>query len=295
MPAPVKATASTVDKPAPARRPSPLLTQNRELRPLGIWNWTLPAWAGRLPDGRTYNTCPSAGVCRLVCYARHGTYTWPVVRTRHQANLTFVLDDLPGWRTAMTAELARSRFAGRWVRIHDSGDFFSDAYLTAWLQVMAAQPRVNFYPYTKEVDRFRRLVEPAAPRDFRWIYSYGGRQDQVLDPTVDRVADVFPDQDAITAAGWHSQDASDLLAVLGPAPVGVPANRIPHLRRRQAGRTFRSWQADTRATRRGEAATAGSPPRLRPVTDPATFHRASAPAPAATAADQSGHAPQQAA
>ncbi|HVQ91259.1 MAG TPA: hypothetical protein VMU51_09485 [Mycobacteriales bacterium] len=232
------------------RRPAPLLTQNRELKPLGIWNWTLPAWAGRLPDGRTYNTCPCAGVCRQVCYARHGTYTWPVVKARHQANLAFVLDDLPSWQTALTAELARPRFTGRWVRIHDSGDFFSDPYLTAWLQVMAARPQVRFYAYTKEVDRFRRLVEPAPPANFRWVYSYGGTQDTTLDPATDRVADVFPDQAAIAAAGWHSQDASDLLAVLGPAPVGVPANRIPHLRRRQAGRTFRTWQATTDATRR---------------------------------------------
>ena len=30
------------------KRPVRLLTQNRELRAIGVWNWTLPAWAGRL-------------------------------------------------------------------------------------------------------------------------------------------------------------------------------------------------------------------------------------------------------
>lgn len=230
---------------AGAGRPAPLLTQNRELRAIGVWNWTLPAWAGRLPDGRTYNTCPSAGVCRQVCYARHGTYTWPVVRARHHANLAFVLDDLGGWRAAMTAELGATKFTGRWIRIHDSVDFFSDAYLRAWLEVIAARPAVSFYAYTKEVARFRTIVEPAPPPNFRRVYSYGGLQDTDLDPATDRVADVFPDHEAITAAGWNSQDGSDLLAVLGPTPVGVPANRIPHLRHRQGRRTFRSWQADT--------------------------------------------------
>lgn len=53
-----------------AGRPRRLLTQNREMRAIGVHNWSLPAWAGRLPDGRTYNTCPSAGICRHVCYAR---------------------------------------------------------------------------------------------------------------------------------------------------------------------------------------------------------------------------------
>lgn len=55
-----------------------------------------PAWAGRLPDGRTYTTCPSAGICRHVCYAPNGTYLWPAVHGRHHANLAYVLDDLVG-------------------------------------------------------------------------------------------------------------------------------------------------------------------------------------------------------
>lgn len=52
-------------------RPTRLLTQNRRLREFGVWNWTLPAWAGKFSDtGQNYNTCPSAGVCSQVCYAR---------------------------------------------------------------------------------------------------------------------------------------------------------------------------------------------------------------------------------
>jgi hypothetical protein len=37
----------------------------------------------------------------------------------------FVLDDLAGWETAMLAELAAARHHNGWIRIHDSGDFFS--------------------------------------------------------------------------------------------------------------------------------------------------------------------------
>jgi len=191
--------------PQPVSRPRRLLTQNRRLRDIGVHNWSLPAWAGRLPDGRTYNTCPSAGVCARVCYARHGTYRWPAVLAKHEANLRFLLDDLPSWEQAMCAELAAARFAGGWIRIHDSGDFFSDSYLTTWLRIMRARPEVNFYTYTKEIDRFRRLVEPDPPENFVWVYSYGGTQDDQIDPSTDRVADVFPNAEAITAAGWSSQ------------------------------------------------------------------------------------------
>nr|WP_255520891.1 hypothetical protein [Saccharopolyspora sp. HNM0986] len=233
-----------------AGRPRRLLTQNREMRAIGVHNWSLPAWAGRMSDGRTYNTCPSAGICRHVCYARHGTYTWPAVRAKHESNLRFVHDDLAGWEQAMLTELAAPKFRGSWVRIHDSGDFFSSPYLESWLRIMRARPDTNFYAYTKEVRRFKTVVEPDPPENFLWVYSYGGTQDALLDPAVDRVADVFPDEDAIAEAGWSSQEASDLLAVLGPHLVGVPANNIPHFLKKLAGRRFSEWQAEVDAHRR---------------------------------------------
>jgi hypothetical protein len=226
-------------------RPKRLLTQNSELREIGVWNWTIPALAARLPDGRTVKTCPAAGVCAQVCYARNGTYNFRNVRARHVANLAYVMEDLAGWEAQMTAELQARRMRGKWVRVHDAGDFFADDYTAAWLRIMRACPETQFYAYTKEVTRFRHLVEPDPPGNFRWVYSYGGTQDHLLDPAADRVADVFPDEQAITDAGWHSQDDSDLLAVLGPAPVGIPANNIPQYRRRQGARTLREWQTES--------------------------------------------------
>lgn len=234
-------------------RPQRLLTQNRELRRIGAWNWTLPAWAGRMADGRTYNTCPSAGVCAKACYALQGTYLFPAVRARHQANLAYVLDDPSGWEAQMLAEVGHRRHRGGYVRIHDAGDFFSATYLTAWLRIARATPEATFYSYTKEVELFRKLVEPDPPANFRWVYSFGGTQDGSLDDGRDRVADVFPTIEAMEAAGYADQSESDLLAVLGPPLVGIPANNIPQYRKRLAGRTFRQWQReadDMRAARR---------------------------------------------
>lgn len=263
------------------RRPTRLLTQNSELKPLGVWNWSLPAWAGRLADGRAYNTCPSAGICRFVCYARNGTYRFPAVKAKHEANLTFVLDDPAGWEAAMNRELSAPRFTNRWIRIHDAGDFFSDEYTRAWLRIIRSHPRTMFYAYTKEVARFRRLIEPDPPENFLWVYSYGGTQDTSLDPATDRVADVFPDENGITAAGWSSQEASDLLAVLGPRLVGIPANRIPHFLSRLDGRRFSDWQAEVdteRAERRARRRRAS----LRAVGD--TTGRSAEPSPLRRAA-----------
>jgi len=272
---PDREPVSSAAKPAVVARPQRLLTQNSELKRLGIWNWSIPALAARLPDGRTVRTCPSAGVCGQVCYARAGRYNIPAVRARHLANLRYVLEDPQGWEQAMLTELAARRFDGRWVRIHDAGDFFSDAYLAAWLRIITARPLVNFYAYTKEIGLFRHLVESDPPGNFRWVYSYGGTQDADLNPGTDRVADVFPTEEAIKEAGWHSQTASDLLAVTGPAPVGIPANNIPRFRHRQGGQTFGEWQrrTDARDTEehrpRRRAARATEHPR-RISADPAT-------------------------
>jgi hypothetical protein len=32
---------------------------------------------------------------------------------------------------------------------------------------------------SKEVSRFRRLVEPDPPDNFKWVYSYGGKEDHI--------------------------------------------------------------------------------------------------------------------
>ncbi|WP_410675340.1 GP88 family protein [Amycolatopsis sp. cmx-4-68] len=235
--------------PASPARPRRLLTQNRELRAIGVWNWTLPALAARLPDGRTQVTCPAASACTQICYARNGTYNFPAVKAKHIANLTYVLDDLSGWAEAMIRELSTPRLQGKFVRVHDAGDFFSDAYTMAWCRIMRSCPHVTFYAYTKEIRRFKRLIEPNPPDNFLWVYSYGGREDSFIDADRDRIADVFPDEKSIAEAGWSSQEASDLLAVLGPRLVGVPANHIPHFLKRMGSRRLSDWQAEIDAER----------------------------------------------
>ncbi|NUU20936.1 MAG: hypothetical protein HOV68_05380 [Streptomycetaceae bacterium] len=219
-------------------------TQNSDLRRSGVFAWTLPAFAGRFasdPD-RTYNTCPEAGVCARLCYALTGTYRFSNVKAAHEAKLLRVLDHPDEWEADMAQELTHRRYQGRWIRIHDAGDFFADWYLEAWLRLVRGAPGVNFYCYTKAVSRFRRLVEPDPPTNFKWCYSLGGREDHLIDLDNQRHADVFPDAAAVLEAGYADQSESDLLSVLGPARVGIPANRIPHLLKRQGDHTFGSLQ-----------------------------------------------------
>lgn len=219
-----------------------LLRQNRELREIGVWNWTLPALGARLDDGRTILTCPQAGACASLCYARNGTYLFRNVKAAHARNLKRVLDDLDNWKGEMVAE-ARKRARGGYIRIHDSGDFFSDEYLRAWLDIAAQVPEVTFYCYTKEVSRFKRLVEGNAPANFKWLYSMGGKEDHLIDVENDRHAEVFPSAESLEAAGYFNQEESDVLAIEAPTNrIGIVANNISHFRKRQGAATFGGLQ-----------------------------------------------------
>lgn len=246
------------------------LTQNREMKQDGVWNFTLPAWVIELPDQSHFNVCPQAGACAKFCYARNGTYLFPKVRGKHLNNLLAARDD-PAWTEQMIGELAGYKFRARgvprlipglntvahlsdrvkhWiesggqaVRIHDSGDFFSREYLHKWMQIATAHPQILFYCYTKEVRMFKD--ETSFPDNFLYLFSMGGRQDHLVDVENDRHADVFPDLEAIEKAGYASQHESDLLAVLLPSnKIGIPQNNIPHFKKRLAGRTFAEAQRD---------------------------------------------------
>ena len=250
-----------------------LLTQNREMRADGVWNFTLPAWVIELPDGSHMNVCPNAGACAKFCYARNGTYLFPKVKGKHLSNLLLVRDD-PDWTQVMSEELAHKRFkprreprsvpglnetthlspwvvgwlkyGGQAVRIHDSGDFFSEAYLQGWISIAESFPEILFYAYTKEVVMLKRYIaDGGLPPNLLVVFSMGGKQDHYLVLDEDRHADVFPDLEAIETAGYMSQHESDLLCVLLPTTrVGIPQNNIPHFKKRLEGRTFSQAQRD---------------------------------------------------
>lgn len=253
-------------KPLRDERPRFLL---REMRSAcasspNMWKWTLPAWAGKMDaDGRNYNACPSAGICKDLCFARHGTFKIPSTRQAHQRNLRYVMDDLAGWEQQLTEELHHRRYQRpkTYCRIHDSGDFYSPEYLHAWLRIIRAHPAITFYAYTKQIAEFKEIVCPDPPPNFHWRFGYGGTQDHLIEPG-DPHVDVFPTNAALEEAGYTSQEPSDLLAIYAPETLGIPANNHRHLKKRQGAHTFRALQraadekaAQPRAKRRGPAST----------------------------------------
>ena len=226
-----------------------LLTNgNRELAKDGIFTWTLPALNARLSNGKNHITCPNAGICANLCYARSGTYNFSNVKKAHLAKLEMVLNDLEGWKLQLVLELQAKRYrGGKWVRIHDSGDFFSNAYFEAWVRIARSTPDVRFYAYTKEVKMVKSYT---LPENLIIIFSMGGKQDRLIDTNVDRHADVFPTLEALLDAGYTDQEDSDILAAtMLNNKVGIVVNNIPHLKKKQGVATFASLQRERDARR----------------------------------------------
>jgi len=245
-----------------------LLTNgNSELRADGIYTWTIPALAARLEDGKTFLTCPNAGSCAQLCYARNGTYNFSNVKKAHARNLQLVIDDPELWMVNMILELKAKKFrpigktkdlpypdqfakdwldqGGKAVRIHDAGDFFSREYFVNWWKIAKEIPDVMFYAYTKEVEMVKAEIALAGklPNNLRIIFSMGGKQDYLIDKENDRHAEVFPSMKSLIEAGYTDQEESDLLAFLLPTnKVGIVVNNIPQFKKKQGNATFGQLQ-----------------------------------------------------
>ncbi len=94
--------------------------------------------------------------------------------------------ELARWERAMLAELSRPVFAGVHVELH--GDFPTDGYLTAWLDIARALPGTTFHTVTDEHDRMARLAEPDAPDNFRWDSTDGDVSAADRGPSTERQA-----------------------------------------------------------------------------------------------------------
>lgn len=217
-----------------------LLTQNSDLKKTGIFGWTLPAHWVTLTDGTKFNTCPNAGICAAFCYAKNGTYLFKNVRKAHIEKLELVLNRRLEWIDMMLEELKKKKYDGKFIRIHDAGDFFSEQYANDWIDIATQNPQCIFYTYTKEVKLFKSLL---LPENFIVIFSLGGRQDNLVDKEKDRHSDVFPDYDEMIAAGYNDIGDDDSQAAMNPNfKVGLYRNNISHFVKKMGDKKFSEWQ-----------------------------------------------------
>jgi hypothetical protein len=241
---------------APPESPAEIKNQRRGRQPLkfGRGNGKLPSGVltFSLPAG---HFCPHARRClsradpvtgRLAdgpdaqfrCYAASGEAWAPSVRAArwHNARLLracrsraeavrLILDSLSPF-----AEL---------VRVHDSGDFWSQAYFDSWLEVARARPGTTFYAYTKALPFWARRLAlagtghaPGAVRNFVLTASRGGTHDRLIERHGLRSARVVLSEPEAAGLGLEvdhddchamRHGADFALLIHGPQPRGTPA------------------------------------------------------------------------
>lgn len=65
------------------------------------------------------------------------------------------------------------------IRVHVSGDFFSERYFLAWLNVSLNNPEITFYGYSKATP-FLAKYKKHMPKNFLFTASLGGTKDELI-------------------------------------------------------------------------------------------------------------------
>lgn len=191
------------------KRPSTLIKSNSKLAKSNIWQWSIPAAVTMLVKNnvlKEVNTCPGAGSCLEGCYAQQGGYLFTAAMIAHARNLQFYVNDKQAWKDTIIADIKAKRNLKAF-RIHDSGDFFSIAYLNDWIEIMEALPEVQFYAYTKMIPLFENNKD--IPKNFTVIYSYGGKYDDRINTNVHRHSKVFLTNEDMEQNGYSDTTETD--------------------------------------------------------------------------------------
>lgn len=204
-----------------------LLTQNDKMKKsskasgINIFNFGIVA----LKDSSGFMTCPNAGKCASGCYAQAGTFKFKNVVNAYETRLK--MTRLPDFEALMIAEInlkliqSRSKGLQCLIRIHDSGDFYSKDYTNKWFKIMSyfeSQNDIKFYAYTKMVSQFKSMV---VPNNLTLIYSFGGKEDHLIDCTKDRHSQVFQSEAELIAAGYSDASHNDTVAIGDSIRVGL--------------------------------------------------------------------------
>jgi hypothetical protein len=127
------------------------------------------------------------------------------------------------------------------VRIHESGDFYSLAYLQAWVKVAQANPDLKFYCYSKSLHIFQEFGVANLPENFYLTASYGGAFDSMIDaglfPRYSKVVMTDADADALGLEVDHDDshcfgDAPFALLVHSTQPKGSDWGKAIRQRRK---------------------------------------------------------------
>ena len=181
-----------------------LLTQNSKIKKtskhfgVNLFNFSIPAYKSKSGE----ITCPLAGECVKFCYAQKGFYKlsskWAELKFEATKKESFI-DDMIKDIKAKKAEF---------VRVHDSGDYYSKEYLLKWFEIAKKMPDIKFYSYTNNINMIKKLK--SIPENYDFIFSDSGKQSNLIDKKVDRHTKIFKSLEDLEKAGYKNASEYDL-------------------------------------------------------------------------------------
>jgi hypothetical protein len=131
------------------------------------------------------------------------------------------------------------------IRIHESGDFWTENYMKAWMMVAQGRPEQKFYAYTKSLGMWYNLRD-IIPSNFYLTASHGGTLDYLLDKHSDvftRVAHVVYTEEQAAELDLEIDhddshclgDKSFALLVHGSQRAGTEASQSISQRKKEGG------------------------------------------------------------
>ena len=186
-----------------------LLTQNTKIKETGnylkkkVFNFSIPAYKSE--TGKI--TCPFADKCIKFCYAQKGNYKrFPSVRNGMEKK--YQLTKQTNFVELMNKEIIKKK--PDFIRVHDSGDYYSPEYLNKWLTIAEQNPKVKFYSYTNSIKFIKDLK--TIPENFDFIFSDSGKQVNLIDINKDRHTKIFNSIESLNKLGYKNSSKIDLFA-----------------------------------------------------------------------------------
>ena len=146
-----------------------------------------------------------ADSCVKFCYAKKGAYIWSNVKPAFEKR--YQLSKTDKFVEAMNAEIRKKK--PDYVRVHDSGDYYSRAYLKKWIDIANSNPSVRFYSYTNMVDM---MLKTSLPDNYDIIFSDSGKQKHLIDETRHRHTKIFSSHSDLVSNNYVDASSIDLMA-----------------------------------------------------------------------------------
>jgi ABC-type Zn uptake system ZnuABC Zn-binding protein ZnuA len=146
-----------------------------------------------------------ADKCVAFCYAKKGAYIWRNVKPAFE--MRYQLSKTDKFIAKINAEITLKE--PEYIRVHDSGDYYSKEYLNKWIEIAKANPDVKFYSYTNCI---QMLKDAILPKNYDVIFSSSGKQVDLIDKTKDRHSVIFKTKSELLDNGYVDASKIDLFA-----------------------------------------------------------------------------------